>query len=269
MRHGMRSSLKLIAGALVVIAVIAGCNITIMPGADPVTTTDLRVELTWNRSDVDLDLYLTFPDPQNTTVDPAAVPVYTSIQDAYAAPEVGNVGFFPEHGTERRDRVYQANHRSADNNVRYTSPRTTKEVITVHDIPFNYGALTLDEGFTDSFTTSPSTVNALPSGRRYAWVGVMEIYVFGAEGTVSGAGEPTVTIYDSANEKLAQFPINEDTHIKGLSIARIPVFRTTDGRNYYQILLHKQLILDTTGIRSVGPAESDYIVIGIEGREDR
>jgi hypothetical protein len=264
MRHGVRSSFTLIAAALIAIATIAGCTIIYQPGTGLMPSGDLRVELTWDRTDVDLDLYLTYPDPQTTTVNPAAVPVYTSIRDAYDAPLAGNVGFFPEDAN-RRARVYQDADRSADNNVRYSSVRTTKEVITVLDIPFNYGSLTLPQ----SFTTSPVTANALPQGRDYAWVGVMEVYVFGRSGTVSGAGNPAVSIYDNAGERIAQFAVTEETHIKGLSIARIPVFRTTDGRNYYQILLDKQLILDTTGIRSVAPADSDYVVIGLEGREDR
>ncbi len=265
MRHGMRGSFKLIAGAFIAVTAIAGCHVTVAPGPTPSPPSDLTIELTWDRSDVDLDLYLTFPDPQHTTVNPADVPVYASIQDAYQAPVVGNVGFFPEDGATRRNRVYQGNQRSPDHNVIFSSPRTRKEVITVHDIPFDFGVLTA----LDSFTTLPTAANALPSGRRYAWVGVMEIYVFGAVGTVSNAGNPTVTIYDSADNRVASFPINEETHIKGLSVARIPVFRTTDARNYYQALLDKQLILDTTGIRSVAPTGSDHVVIGLEGRLDR
>ena len=260
MRHTNKRIMKAIGLAVLAIAVLTGCNfeINVFPGF--ATRSDLTFELVWDNSNV--DLYLTYPDPDTTTV-AGGVPPYTNIQDAYAAgTALGEPGFFPEDGTGRRARVHAGNTRSADGNAEFFAPRARTEIIRVWDIPFEYGSLVAGD-----FNTSPGSANALPGGRTYAWVGVMEVYVWGHDGNVSDAGSPTVNVYDNTNTKIASFPIDESTHIKGLSVARIPVFRTSDGLNYYQILLDKRLINDTGQIRSIAP-EADYYILGVEGTDD-
>ncbi len=258
MRGAMRGILRMVAPAAIIVLVLAACEIHVY-GPAPPEPADLSIELVWSNSDVNLDLYLTYPDPDGSSVDSGEVPRYFGIQDAYDAPSVGNPGFFPEDGSANRARVHAGNRRSADENVVFEAPRSRTEIIRVYDIPFEYGTL-VDP---DDFETDPSNANALPTGRWYAWVGVMEVYVYGRSGTVSDAGSPTVNIYDNDNTRIASFPIDEKTHIKGLSVARIPVFRTDDNKNYYQILLHKSLVNSTDQIRSVSP-DSDYYVVNME-----
>lgn len=261
MRRATRGVLRAITMAGIAAIVLAACEWNVYLGSppQPPKPADLSIELVWSDSDVNLDLYLTYPDPETTSVDSGEVPRYFNIQDAYDAPVVGNPGFFPEDGRANRARVHAGNRESADGNVVFEAPRSRSEIIRVYDTPFDYGVL-VDP--TD-FETDPRPENALPGGRWYAWVGVMEVYVYGRTGRVSDAGSPTVNIYDNDNTRIASFPIDEKTHIKGLSVARIPVFRTDDNKNYYQILLHKSLVNSTDQIRSVSPG-SDYYIVNVE-----
>ena len=266
MRHTNKRIMKAIGLAVLAIAVLTGCNfeINVFPGF--ATRSDITFELVWDNSNVDLDLYLTYPNPVQYSVDSGDVPQYERIQDAYDASTLeGNLGFFPEDATvnpDRRANVYADNTRSADGNAEFFAPRARTQIIRVWDIPFEYGSLVAGD-----FNTSPASPNALPGGRTYAWVGVMEVYVWGRTGNVSDAGSPIVNVYDNSNTKFASFPIDESTHIKGLSVARIPVFRTSDNRNYYQILLDKRLVNSTGQIRSVAPS-GDYYILGVEGTDD-
>ena len=252
-------TVRLVA-ALCAGSLIVGCTVIVNP-TWPDRSNDLTVELKWSNPAVDLDLYLTYPGPEVTSINSGSVPPYQSIQDAYGPPfTAGNWGFFPEDGLQHRERVYRGFPQSTDGNASFERAGTRLQTIGVRDFPFEDGNLTLGD-----FTTRSSRQNALPTGPDYAWVGVMEVYVYGRTGQVSDAGNPTVTFYDSQNRKVASFLIAGDTSVKGASITRIPVFRTDDGRNYYQFLLDQRMVLTTGDIRSIATGTETNALFGITG----
>ncbi|MFW5849362.1 MAG: hypothetical protein ACOCXN_06280 [Spirochaetota bacterium] len=246
----------------VIVLAFGGCDVIVVFSGDSNADANLSIQLTWEDEDTDLDLYVTLPEPADDdyTVETGEVPPYNSIQDAYGEFLGGRLGFFPEDGREYRDEVYEDNPESNYNGeVVYDKASETTEVIQILDVPFDYDTL-----YESDYTTTPNEDNALPSGHEYAWIGVMEVYVWAQRGEVSTAGNPVVTVYDENDREIGWYPINEDTYIKGASVIRIPVFRTTnsDRRNYYQLLLDKRLINTTNDIRSIAAENQDYIVAG-------
>jgi hypothetical protein len=267
---------KPIALAVMVLALFAACDIFILFDFLD-NSTDLTIELTWDNSSTDLDLYVTHPDVR--TINPAAVPLYDSVTDAYDEEIVGNTGFFPKDkltSSTSRNAIWRNDTAGGPTNdeIRFSTSSSlgdTREVIDIYDIPFTYDKpLSYPVDFNSSSADGP---NGLPSGYDFAWVGVMEVYVWSPSGTVSGAGNARVIVYDSNDNALGEFPVPEDTTVEGASLVRIPVFRADDGstrRNYYQILAHTQLLTSSTQIRSItGESETieDYSVNGAFGRE--
>ena len=264
---------KPIAIAAVVLTLFAACDVFIVLGFLD-NDTDLTVELRWEDSSTDLDLYLTHPDELTVGATP---PVYSDVILAYDEPVLGNSGFFPQDkdlDPSSRNTVYRGNTSGGPSGteVRFltsSSLGSTREVIEVNDIPFDYG--NLDSG--DYNSQSSDGPNGLPSGFDFAWVGVMEVYVWSPTGTVNGAGDAKVIVYDSDDNVLGEFPVPSDITVEGASLVRIPVFRAHDGssaRNYYQILAHTQLLTDEAQIRSISNESEtvgDFFVNGSLGLE--
>ncbi|MFW5684919.1 MAG: hypothetical protein ACOC1I_08705, partial [Spirochaetota bacterium] len=93
--------LKSLALAAGVMLVLGGCDVNVWFGPidDPPNQDDLTFTLTWN-GDVDLDLYLTYPDPSADSVFSGSVPEYNDVENAYQpgfdGTPVGQLGFWPE-----------------------------------------------------------------------------------------------------------------------------------------------------------------------------
>jgi len=173
------------------------------------SSADLSIRLKWDDESTDLDLYVTYP--RSSSVTSGSVPEYASILDAYNPQSVfgGNNGFFPEDGAALQYRSYvnQDDQESENGKMEYRRPSDTTEVIELFGIPFPYGALNSGD-----YDSTPTTANALPQGYDYAWIGVMEVYVYGERGTVSGAGNVEVEIYDGDERLIASIPVDEDTY---------------------------------------------------------
>lgn len=263
MRKQNKLALKLAITGMVAVLVLTGCQGLLEEWLE--RNSDVTLSLTWEGGE-DLDLYLTYPAPaDNDTTDDAGTPTYGSIADAYYPALInGDEGFYPEDGTANRAFVNQVDRSSADGDVRWFSfgddsdDNDNREVIYIDQLPFNY---TLGGG---DYNTTPNSANALPSGYDYAWVGVLEGYVWGFDGDVSDAEEVKLTVYNEDDRLLGEFVIPQEMTVKGTSLVRIPVFQV-EGRSavVYQVLAHTQLLTASNQIRSVGETTTvgDYTVL--------
>ena len=253
----IRTALR-IGVVAIAIAALSGCIVIFGWDIARRANADLTIELTWKSNVNDLDLYVTYPG--NSPESP--LPEYLKIQDAYDAVLVGGgLGFFPEDGAQHREKVHADNPKSTSDVRWIANVGTRMEVIQVLGLPFQLPSL--------GYNTQPSAENALPSGYDYAWVGIMEVYVYGVSDPVVSAGSnagATVTIYDRNTNVLGEFVLPEQIPMQGASVARIALFerRAPGGATqaYYQILPHTTVIRDTGGIRSV--SEPGDLVIGVE-----
>ncbi|TVQ23573.1 MAG: hypothetical protein EA382_09680 [Spirochaetaceae bacterium] len=261
----VRTALRIGVVAIAITA-LSGCIVIFGWDIARRANADLTIELTWKSNVNDLDLYVTYPGSQPVTS--GDDPVYSSIQLAYDAPTLGEPGFFPEDGIGSRERVHAGNRTSSHGpgNVRWIANVGTRmEVIQVDAYPFSLPSL--------GHNTAANTHNALPAGFDYAWVGIMEVYVYGVSDPVVSAGSnagATVTIYDRNANVLGEFVLPEQIPMQGASVARIALFErrsqsTGAKQAYYQILPHTTVIRDTGGIRSI--AEPGDLVIGVETEE--
>ncbi|MFP4550663.1 MAG: hypothetical protein ACLFNT_07660 [Spirochaetales bacterium] len=250
-----RRTMAKIAVTLVATAFLLTSCIIILPWLEG--EADLTLELTWS-GDEDLDLYLTYPDVDTT--ESATVPNYLSVADAYFVPTpAGNSGFAPEDGTANRDRVYEDRTQSADGDVVWQNYGDNREVIKIKELPFNY---TLGSG---DYNTTADSENGLPSGYTYAWVGVLEAYVWGHDANASDADDVTLSVYDDSDRLLGEYLIPAETRVKGAALVRIPVFQVQgEDLVYYQVLAHTQLLTSVNQIRSVGDSQTidEYHVLG-------
>ncbi len=254
----IRTALR-IGVVAIAIAALSGCIVIFGWDIARRANADLTIELTWKSNVNDLDLYVTYPGSQ--PVNANSDPVYSSIQAAYDARFVGLDGFLPVDGAEYREKVHAGNPKSTSDVRWIANVGTRMEVIQVLGLPFQLPSL--------GYNTQPSAENALPSGYDYAWVGIMEVYVYGVSDPVVSAGSnagATVTIYDRNTNVLGEFVLPEQIPMQGASVARIALFerRAPGGATqaYYQILPHTTVIRDTGGIRSV--SEPGDLVIGVE-----
>ena len=271
--------------ALLAMVALAGCDISfIFPGPwpEPTADFDLEVSVSW-KTVADVDLYVTYPFPADdrNPVDNTGTPVYSDIALAYnPGVSAGDPGFFPQDGTSQREKVYSAWQESTLSSrrdswlaavelVEKSSSSLRRETAWVRDLPFNYAGL--------SFNTTSTSANRLPSGATYAWLGVMEVYVYGVSAklaTVSdGGADAVVTVRNSAGTTIAEFTLPKYTDLDGISIAKVLLFRAKDAfseYNFYQILPNAQLITSTTQIRSVAGDAGDgsLDVINVGGRND-
>jgi len=273
MNRKLRRTAKPISLSIAILALFAACDIFIFLPGWLDDSTDLSIELTWDGSQ-DLDLYVTVPAPSDgNTTNNAGTPPYTNILQAYdqAAISGGDPGFTPKDGTSQRERIFSGNTSDSfsGDTVVYNSGASDSDtqVIEIRGIPFNYN--------TGGFTTAANSENGLTAGYDYAWVGIMEVYVWATSGKVSDADNVQVTVYQGSNT-VGTYVIPEDTNVTGASLVRIPVFRarntsTSAERNTYQILAHTQLLTSQSQIRGIEEPQvvGEYQVLNVFGTQDQ
>lgn len=272
MKHRVTRLLTGIAAIMLLTTFLGGCILFFpdwLGGA-----TDITIALEWDDRDEDLELYLTFPvdDGASGDIGSADIVAYADITDAFAAPALMYNASHPENDSGNQREIVDDGNRigGAGSVVTYSAPSDTARIIEVDDLPASYDSTVFN------VDTIPSTGNALNAdfggSDRLQWLGVMEVYVLASSGEIRDAGDPELSIYDSNDNLIAKFPLDENAGIRGMSVVRIPFFRADPAVggdfNYYQYLIDKQLILDTSDIRSAGETD-DYLVFGSAGRKDQ
>ena len=125
-----------------------------------------------------------------------------------------------------------------------------------------------------SFNTSPSAENGLPAGSTYAWVGVMEVYVYAQDGQLAysnGAGaNPVITIRNAQDDIISELMTPTYADLEGASVARINLFVEKNGEKqyrFYQVLPQIERYTDDGQFRSVvgGDVETTGEVINVRG----
>ena len=206
-------------------------------------------------------------------IDDFGTPIYSEVADSYPPPLAGDPGFFPEDGPTNREEVSAASYETSSYGsgpavevVEEASWGGGPETIVVRELPF--------ETYDATFNTSPSSANGLPSGASYAWVGVMEVYVYAPAEQLSypdGDGaHAVVTISDADGDIVSQFPLPEYTNLKGASVARINLFIQKEGLAeyyFYQILPDTRLYTDDDQFGNVVGDGAPVGVVNVRGSQ--
>ena len=266
-----------IAGLLVAsIVLLGGCTFIFgaWPGWEGYVA-DITITVEWGGSVDDVDLYVTYPYPADENpINDWGTPVYSETLDAYArGGSAGDDGFYPEDNVDREG-VSAAI--GWDDESSFGSGPAVEvieesdwggpETIVVRELPFY-------TSFAD-FNTVATPDNGLPGGSTYAWVGVMEVYVYGQDGQLaypSGSGaNPVITIRDSNDNIISEIMTPTYADLEGASVARINLFVEKNGGleyNFYQVLPQVQRYTDDGQFRSVvGDDDVAGDVINVRGR---
>jgi len=233
---------------------------------------DISIEVSWGGSVDDVDLYVTYP--LGNPIDGAGEPVYSTILKSYDTNVAGgDTGFFPEDVTGRegvsgapgwlKESTYGVG--PAVELVEESS-WGGPEVVVVRELPFSTTGI--------SFDTDPNADNGLPYGSTYAWVGVMEVYLYAQDGQLAypsgGGANPVVTFRDSNDDIISEIMTPTYADLEGASVARINLFVENNGGsqyNFYQILPQVQRYTDENQFRSITGGDEAPAAINIRGRE--
>ena len=276
----MKARRYLVVAGLVAASVIllGGCTFIFNNSDWEGYVADLSITVEWGGDVSNVDLYVTYPYPADENpIDDWGTPTYGSTLDSYdghLATGFGDDGFFPEDGTDREgvsdaSGWYLESSYGAGPAVEVTQESHDgdgPETIVIREFPFDTTGA--------SFNTSPSAENGLPAGSTYAWVGVMEVYVYAQDGQLAysnGAGaNPVITIRNAQDDIISELMTPTYADLEGASVARINLFVEKNGEKqyrFYQVLPQIERYTDDGQFRSVvgGDVETTGEVINVRG----
>lgn len=248
---------------------------------------DVSIVALWKSSFDNVDAYVTYPDAFDT--DPDGFKGEAELDTPNDTLDDGggaDPGFFVGDGTSDRERLSDFDAKYASDatfgNLNISGDTSTAavgieriadqgsgpETVAIRAVPIDWpGNVNYD---------TPSTQqNLLPGGSDYAWVGVLQYYVYGASGDLSVQGESAaesgadLNVYvTQGSSVLGRYRVPDFTNVEGASLIRINLLaRESDGADFYQIVPDTHLVPEEDdGTFRPASSTSNGGVLNIPGR---